>query len=67
MVRSIERRVRLSSSMRLALSSSKDAYAVARRAGDDGPSPRSRASATAEETLWVSASVMRSASISASA
>ena len=66
-VRSTERSVRLSSSRRSQRSSSKFANAAASRAGDGGPSPRSRASATAEDTLWVSASVSRSASISASA
>ena len=66
MVRSTERRPRLSSSRRLAASSSNAAKAPERRRGVEGPSPRSRASEIADETLWVSASVSRSASISVS-
>ena len=56
-VRSTERSARLSSSRPLALSSSNVAKAAASREREDGPSPRCRASAIAEETLWVSASV----------
>ena len=47
-----------------ALSSSNAANAAARREPEDGPSPRCRASAIALETLWVSARVARSDSIS---
>ena len=52
---------------RLALSSSNAREGARQARGDDGPSPRSRASEIAEETLWVSASVSRSDSISVSA
>src|SRR6185312_14759076 len=64
MVRSTERNPRLSSSRRLAASSSKLEKLPVRRDGVDGPPPRSRASEIAEETLWVSARVRRRASIS---
>jgi len=63
-VRSTERSPRLSSSRRLAVSSSNERNAAESRDGVDGPSPRSRASEIAEETLWVSARVRRRASIS---
>ena len=65
-VRSIERSARLSSSSRSASCSSNDANASVSRARDDGPMPRRCASATAEDTLWVSASACLSASISSS-
>ena len=65
-VRSTERSPRLSSSRRLALVlvKAREGTGEARRV--DGPSPRSRASEIADETLWVSASVSRRASISVS-
>ena len=66
MVRSTDRRPRLSSSSRLAASSSKAINAPVSRDGVDGPSPRSRASEIAEDTLCVSDRVSRSASISVS-
>ena len=52
-VRSIERRARLSSSRRLAISSSKARRAAARRPLLDGPAPRCWERATAEETFRV--------------
>ncbi len=48
------------------MSSLKAPNAFPSRADEDGPSPRSRASEIAEETLCVSATVSRSDSISAS-
>ena len=56
-VRSTERSVRLSSSRRFARSSSNALNAAVSRPDDDGPSPRSRASEIADDTLCVSASV----------
>lgn len=66
-MRSSERSIRLSSSRALAAPSSKAQKALLSRAGDGGPSPRSRAREIAEETLWVSARISRSDSISANA
>ena len=62
-VRSSERTERLSSRIRLASPSSKRLKADRRRVSDAGPAPRSRATATAEDTLCVSSNAARSASI----